>query len=122
MDRTYHGPARIARDCPLCGSALRLRRRRCDSGTFLGCAAYPSCRHAEEYDHHVDELARYAAQLEADLAATRRHRCQPTPPSVDVARELRSLVFRWHPDRHPEPIPPHDVVAELTALRTRITA
>ncbi len=125
MDRDYQTPEgrawRIATDCPKCGSPLRLRRRRDDGGEFLGCTSYPRCAHAEEYDPFLSAMMEQIEALERDLAAARRQQ-RATPAGVDVARELRGLVYRWHPDRHPEPIAPHDVVAELTRLRAQVAA
>ena len=112
---------RLSAACPKCGAPLRLRRRRADGAEFLGCAAFPACAFAEEYDGYLDALADRVAELESDLADARRQQ-RATPASVDVARELRGLVYRWHPDRHPEPIAPHDVVAELTRLRAQVAA
>lgn len=45
-----HGPyqgsllAMTAPRCPLCGAAMRERRRRSDGRRFFGCSTYPSCR------------------------------------------------------------------------------
>ena len=112
---------RLATECPKCGEPLRVRRRRDDGGEFLGCSAYPRCAHAEEYDPFLTAMMEQIEALGRDLADARRQR-PAAPASLDLARELRGLVYRWHPDRHPEPIAPHDVVAELTRLRAQVAA
>lgn len=112
---------RLSAECPKCCSPLRLRRRRADGGEFLGCTSYPRCAHAEEYDPFLTALMEQIEALERDLADARRQR-PAAPATVDLANELRGLVYRWHPDRHRDPIAPHDVVAELTRLRSRVAA
>ena len=40
-------PTRLGRPCPRCGSALTARRNRQDRSEFIGCSAFPKCRHTE---------------------------------------------------------------------------
>lgn len=130
--RRYPNPApwRLAAECPVCGRGLRLRRRREDRRPFIGCAGYPSCKFAEDYDEVLvaivaerdrlrreqDSLLEYATTLEDELEEARSEK------GADVSRELKALVYRWHPDRHPEAIPPGEVVGELLRLREAVAS
>lgn len=38
--------------------------------------------------------------------------------SYEVMRKLRSLIIKWHPDRHPEV--PHEIISDLNALKDKI--
>lgn len=120
-------PVRLAVECPSCGAALRLRRRRDDAGLFLGCSRWPGCTWAEDYDLAHAALLERIGDLEAerdelldDLAASREDKNPAT--AIDLGRELRGLIYRWHPDRHPDPVAAHEIVSELTALRARVAA
>lgn len=83
--------------CPDCGAGLRIRERRRDSHRFVGCSAWPDCGFC------------------CDLLPG------PDPFRDEVAAALRSLVLKWHPD-HCRTLTPHQVVAELNALRDFVTA
>jgi DNA topoisomerase-1 len=43
------------RDCPDCGAKLVIRSGR--RGKFLGCSAYPKCRHTENLPDELKETA-----------------------------------------------------------------
>ena len=109
MAREYPKSAlRVSASCPWCGAALVLRTRRDDRSPFVGCGGYPRCRFAEPYE------ALHGALLE-ELAELRAERLEA--PAGVLADRIRALLFEWHPDRHPEPIPSGRVVAELNRLR-----
>ena len=109
---------RLARACPRCDGELRLRSRRRDNATFVACSGFPSCTFAEPFEPVLQELAERVADLEDQLAAA----TAPRLPAEVLGKGLRELVYRWHPDRHPAPLSPHEVCAELTALRARLAA
>lgn len=122
-------PWRLAADCPACGAALRLRRRREDAGLFLGCFRWPACRFAEDYDHTHTALLERIGDLEAerdelldDLAANREGKGAAAALDLDLGRELRGLIALAHPDRWPENPLAHEVCSRLTALRARCAA
>lgn len=83
--------------CPECGKGLRLRSRRRDDHQFVGCSGWPDCNFA------------------CDLLPG------PDPFREELGDALRRLVARWHPDRC-RSVTPHEVVAELNALRDYVTA
>jgi len=108
-EKDYHRPAlRVSASCPSCGAPLMLRLRRDDRSPFVGCRAFPRCRFAEPYENMHGALL-------AELAELRAERLE-APASV-LAERIRALLFEWHPDRHPEPIPSNRVVAELLHIR-----
>lgn len=106
---------RLARECPDCGRELKLRRNRTERSLFVGCSDFPRCRFAESYDEREAELLERLVELEAaiDAYAVQRSRA----PADVVEKELRALIFAWHPDRQHGPLEPHAVVRELTRLR-----
>lgn len=61
---------RLATDCPACGGFLRVGRRRSDGGEFLGCSNYPRCKYVEPISAAVEQLAREAKAVAADLSTT----------------------------------------------------
>jgi hypothetical protein len=63
--------ARIAMDCPLCGSPLQVRTNRVKRVAFMGCTGYPGCSFSESADNLVADMAREIATLEAKLREVR---------------------------------------------------
>jgi ssDNA-binding Zn-finger/Zn-ribbon topoisomerase 1 len=111
---------RLANDCPDCGAPLRLRRNRREKNLFVGCSDYPRCRFTEDHDEREGELLDRIQELEAALAGYVARR--PTAPAEVVEKELRALIFDWHPHRQHEPLAPHVVVGELTRLQDIVRA
>lgn len=91
--------------CPLCDRDLRVRRRRADNEPFVGCSGYPSCSYTTDYDVALEQLY---DELE-------RSKHQSGPP-VSVRRQLRDLVFRFHPDRAGDSVSSTEVVAAINDL------
>lgn len=93
--------------CPLCDRELSLRRRRSDGEPFVGCTGYPACRYTCDYDVALE-------RLHFEMEELRRNSKAAAPDSV--RRQLRELVFRFHPDRAGGSVSTHDVVAALNEL------
>lgn len=101
---------RLSGDCPRCGQPLVRRTRRADGNAFLSCSGYPTCKFAEDFDPHVAALAEEVGKLRAR-----------SPASVDLARELRSIIAAAHPDRWPAAAElAHAITARLNALRDKL--
>ena len=115
--RDYPTPLRIASTCPTCTAPLRLRRRREDKGLFLGCAEFPRCKFAEDFDLATAALYERIADLEAELAYAK-----PMAAGLDIGRELRGVIAIAHPDRWPGNALAHEVTARLIELRSRCAA
>lgn len=60
--------ARIAADCPLCGSPLRRRRNRKGTGEFLGCSSWPRCSFNESIDLNVERISRELNKAQSDAS------------------------------------------------------
>jgi len=120
-------PFRVARDCPLCGGALALRRNRKTSNLFVACTQWRrrSCPFTEAFDTAVDALACRIKTLEGELEEARA--CVEIPigrgtvPADLLSKELRKLIAEWHPDRR-QTLTAHEVVCKLNELRERIAA
>jgi len=115
---------RVSSSCPTCGNELVIRTNRIDGSCFLACSAFPRCRFREGLDELISTLVERVADLEAEVAEIetelRAERAVAVAmPARVVAKELRDLIYRWHPDRRRDPIPPHEVVAELTRIRAQ---
>lgn len=91
--------------CPLCNRDLRVRRRRADNEPFIGCSGYPACTYTTDYDVALEQLHDELEQLRGGSGK-----------SNGVRRQLRDLVFRFHPDRAGCSVSTHDVVAALNDL------
>jgi ssDNA-binding Zn-finger/Zn-ribbon topoisomerase 1 len=121
---------RLSGTCPLCSRPLVRKTRRSDGNAFLSCTGYPSCKFAEDFDQHVDEVAREIADLRDEVQILRAQlRAQPMPgrrPStsaIDISRELKLLVASVHPDRHQTPEAQklaHELAVRVNALRSKI--
>lgn len=111
--RTFY----IVEDCPRCGADLALRRNRREGSYFIGCCAYPRCKFTEDVDERCQRLAARVAELEE--AVERYAVARPRAPADVLEKELKSLIFAWHPDRCRE-LTPHQVVAELTRIRDAV--
>jgi ssDNA-binding Zn-finger/Zn-ribbon topoisomerase 1 len=96
--------------CPLCNRDLRVRRRRADNEPFVGCSGYPSCTYATDYDVALERLHDELERLRNGGAAPSSER------RSGMRRQLRDLVFRFHPDRAGPSVSTHDVVAALNDL------
>ncbi len=108
---------RASSECPHCDAPLQLRENRKDKSRFFGCSAYPHCRFSEPICDTISSLAELIDSLEVSLS-----RARSLLPADGLSKELRRLIFAFHPDRNADPIPAHRIVCELTALRSRIAA
>jgi hypothetical protein len=112
----------VVERCPECGAGLRVRSRHADGERFVSCGDYPRCRWAESIDARSQRLAERVAELEDELADAyltigETKNAKAAAPISVVDRELKALVFRWHPDRHPKPVDSTTLVAELNRVR-----
>lgn len=98
---------RLSSDCPDCGRPLVLSRRRSDAPLILRCSGF-RCAFEEDYAGAL----RAVAYEQPGIPLQQRREAA----GESVVSRLRDLIFRWHPDRHPSPVPSVDVTAELTAL------
>jgi ssDNA-binding Zn-finger/Zn-ribbon topoisomerase 1 len=98
--------------CPLCSRDLRVRRRRADNEPFVGCSGYPNCSYTTDYDVALEQLHDELEQLHDELERVRGHSSAP----ASVHRQLRDLVFRFHPDRAGAAVSTTEVVAALNDL------
>lgn len=89
--------------CPLCGGDLRVRRRRSDNEPFVGCSRYPGCHYTTDYDVALELLH---DELERNKSGA----------PASVRRQLRDLVFRFHPDRAGDSVSTTEVVAAINNL------
>ena len=62
----------LSGDCPECGDALRLRRRRSDGRGFLGCQGYPSCSFVVDRDEIISEMCSRLESALWELGSTRQ--------------------------------------------------
>lgn len=108
-------PLVVLEQCPECRSRLVLRVNRRDGGSFVGCSTWPRCTFVEAFDEREQRLAERIAALEDALAAV------PSPIPDVVAKELRALAAKFHPDRHHGARWAHDVCAALLELRERVS-
>jgi len=104
----------VTEDCPECGERLTLRRNRREGSLFVGCSAYPDCEFTEPHDAREQRLAERIAELEDSMLAV------PSSPVEVLAKELKLLARRFHPDRHGGERWAHEVCSALLELRERI--
>ncbi len=110
----------VIRRCPECGERLTVRENRRRSNLFIGCSRYPKCTFTESFSVLVQKLGKRIVELE-------RKRTEATSHSRDVllaplVRELRQLIFRFHPDRHFDDRLAHEITSELTRVRDLVQA
>lgn len=112
----------VVEHCPDCGGRLAVRRNRRDRSAFIGCSRYPRCRYTENYCEReqrlLDRIADLQARIEQQDLLDRRD--EFPLGDLDLARELRQLVARFHPDRHHGAQWAHEIVVELNGLRDRV--
>jgi len=117
-------PLALTAICPLCGSALVVRKARRDQSKYIGCTKYPHCTYVSEYDELIHLLREQLARAEAE-AALLRLQTRPTPPGELIQRSLvesglqrlGNLVIQ---KRHAAPALVAEMVNAIMALRERV--
>jgi ssDNA-binding Zn-finger/Zn-ribbon topoisomerase 1 len=80
-------PLALTGICPLCDSALVMRKARRDQSTYIGCTNYPHCTYSSEYDEALQQLRDQLARAEAE-AALLRLQTRPVAPHKLIQRSL----------------------------------
>jgi len=104
-------PAVLTGTCPLCESRLHVRNRRSDGAPFIGCTSYPACCYTSDYDVTLEHLNDEIDDLRRQLDKKEKGETPAT-----LRKQLRDLVFRFHPDRAGDTLAAHDVAAALNRL------
>lgn len=84
-------PNTLGQDCPVCGTAMRLRQG--GRGPFWGCGDYPKCKKAVPWGGDVIDTSTSAPSPQSDLVE--RARAVIDHPSVSgsaVAKKLREVL------------------------------
>jgi ssDNA-binding Zn-finger/Zn-ribbon topoisomerase 1 len=83
---------RLTKDCPMCGR--QMSRRNGKTGDFLGCSAWPRCKHTEPFDAALDDIHRRLRAAEWD-------RTWFHDAMSEIKTRVREVILLAHPDRWP---------------------